>query len=284
VDKQVLGLYEHWPVEGLHEEVEEYKGSTVWQEGGWLQIVLVPVQIPFWQTLVSHLSLGLPHSIGVTTQAPFWQDEGLQGSVVVQRTGWFFHPVEGSQTLGLQGSFTPGAGSAIGVDLQPVVGSQLIATQAVLVPQSVWVLTIALLTQVWVLHLSLTPLKVEMQVPETQETVLQTGWEFGQPAVNSHIPETTLHVEVPHCPAGATQGVVLGRVTQQEPETTVSLTQLLGSAAVQASTGTQVEHAVSQIPQQPAPQVLVFNLQSLATTSSGEVPPKSSLSILLKIK
>jgi hypothetical protein len=72
-------------------------------------------------------------------------------------------------------------------------------------------------------------------------------------------------------------------VTQQEPETTVSLTQLEGVVGVQESTGRQVEQAVSQIPQQPVPQVRVFNLQSLATISSGEVPAKSSVSTLLKI-
>jgi hypothetical protein len=72
-------------------------------------------------------------------------------------------------------------------------------------------------------------------------------------------------------------------VTQQEPETTVSLTQLFGRGEVQESTGRQVEHAVSQIPQQPAPQVKEFNLQIFATTSSGEVPAKSLASNLWKI-
>jgi hypothetical protein len=164
-----------------------------------------------------------------------------------------------------------------------LVVSQEKVMHAVLVPQIVWVVTIALFTQVRVLHLSLTPLKVETQDPETQLTSLQTGEGFGHPGVKSQLPVTALHLEVPHCPTGLTQGVVLARVRQQEPETTVSLTQLLGPP-LQLSTGKQVEHAVSQIPQQPAPQVLVFNLQSLAVTSSGEVPPKSSASILWKIQ
>jgi hypothetical protein len=71
VDTQVLGLNEHVPVEGLHPEVEEYRGSIILQESGTVQVVLVPVQTPLLQTLVSHKSLGLPQSTGLVTQAPF---------------------------------------------------------------------------------------------------------------------------------------------------------------------------------------------------------------------
>jgi hypothetical protein len=74
------------------------------------------------------------------------------------------------------------------------------------------------------------------------------------------------------------QAFSLGRVTQQDPETTVSLTQLFGLGFKQESTGKQVPQVVSQTPQHAAPQVWVLSLQSLASTSSGEVWARSTLS------